>query len=173
MKTVTEKQAVKLLSGVSGNTFLQVQTDTDPRMRKTGNPYLGARKLSSFNVSFGASYGNAVNRQADREDNHNPDSFKPEPLPWGEWVSGLEGKVLTHKGETYLRFQINEAKPNVVYVMEGVEIPVENLQPYLTKRSPSRRQKEHGNQKEVQVRAVKVASILGFTLNGEHYVVKH
>lgn len=172
MKTITENQAFGLLTtGISGNTFAQIRTTTDPRMRKTDNPYTGAIKVSSINVAYGANYGNAVNRQAKREDNPNAEEFKPEPLPWGEWISGLENKALSHKGEKYLRFQLTGVKPEVHYLLEGKEISVDLLRPFLPNRKPSQRQIEHGNAKEVQVRAFKLSSIIGFTLNGEDYLI--
>jgi len=172
MKTITENQAFEVLTtGIAGNTFAQIQTDTDPRMRKTNNPYSGARKISSINVSYGANYGKAVNRQAAREDNPNPNEFKPEPLPWGEWIPGLENKAISHKGERYIRFQMTENKPAVHYVLNGEEVSVDLLRPFLPNRKPSQRQADHGNEKEVQVRAFKLSSIKAFTLKGENYVI--
>lgn len=52
-------------------------------------------------VLFGCKYESMVNRAIDRAELDA--EFKAEGLPWGEWVKGLEGRVIEHKGSYYLR----------------------------------------------------------------------
>ena len=45
-------------------------------------------------------------------------------LPWGQWVEGLEGRVLEHKGSYYLRVEesYNHKNTHTVYLKDGQEI---------------------------------------------------
>ena len=47
----------------------------------------------------------------------------PGPLPWGQWVKGLENYVIQLREELYLRFAPQSSKS--VYYKNGIEVPEE------------------------------------------------
>ena len=49
MPTLSKSELVDHLMGLRGAKFTTIVAETDPRMRKTGNPYVGATKISRVN----------------------------------------------------------------------------------------------------------------------------
>ena len=49
MPTITKNQLVDRLMNLRGAKFTTIVAETDPRMLKTGNPFVGATKISRVN----------------------------------------------------------------------------------------------------------------------------
>ncbi len=71
-------------STVRGNTFVTVESNTDARLRKTGCPFVGVRKLTTMNGQIGFDYGENVNAMAEKEGKERRES---KPRAWGELTS--------------------------------------------------------------------------------------
>ena len=83
----------------SGAKVVTILAETDPSMRKTGNPFIGrVRKVTLANVSIGFVYANSVNRARVKE-GVEPD-FTPAPRKWGVRINGTP--LVEHKGQYYL-----------------------------------------------------------------------
>lgn len=171
---LTKDQLVATLSAIKGTTFMTLETVTDPDMRKTGNPYIGrAKKHTRINCTFGANYENAVNRQAEREENENAGEFKSLKLAYGQWL--VPHKLITHKGEVQVRVMCNpHMKPEVSYSVDGEEADaatVESIKAFMPEKKTSARQEEFGIEREVVPRNYKLDSIKAVTVNGTRYEI--
>lgn len=151
---LTQDQLKHTITEISGATFAQIQMRTEPKMRKTGNPFMGrVEKISTSNVTLGAIYENSVNRQSGREDNPKKGDFKAQSLQWGEWL--IPNKIITHKGKLYLRAQVNaHMVPDVEFEIDGKPVTGPRkfyMESFIQTRKPSKRQtEEQGNEKEVK-----------------------
>lgn len=167
MQNITQNQLVGLLTNLRGNTFVSIIAQTDPRMRKTGNPFLGAVKVTETGGQMnGADYENAVNKRLDGG------GFKAADRRWGSYVANTGGKVVENKGKLYLslRFRRNSTV-KTQFFFEGEEIARETLSPWLPTPPVSRRQSEAGLNEEDHVicRDYGFDSILQITVGGETY----
>ena len=163
MKAITQAELVLLLETVKGATFATLVTETDPKLKKTGNPFGEVRKVSRVNVTLGFQYENAVNRQREREGSE-PD-FEAAPRQWGRKISPM---FVEHKGELYLETKVERSIETKYLDSLDREIPAEALKPFLPSRSESSRQE---TEKEIIVRDYKLASIASLTVRGESYIV--
>lgn len=150
-----------ILAAMNAGTFVRVNSVTEPKLLKRGNPLAGAKviKLTKATLQFGYSYENAVNNRTEEE-------FKAEELPWGKWVDGQVNRILEHNGEYYGRFyEVKNGNREVVYLVNGeiaTEEQVEIIKQF-TPKSKSNRQEEVGIEVENQVkpRTYKFSSIVG------------
>lgn len=168
MRNITKNELEAALASVKGNTFATLVTVTSARAKKTGNPYGEVFKLSRVNVSLGWHYGNAVNRQLEREGK--PADFTPQPRKWGERRNGTP--LVDHKGKTYA-----EAKPErslgykyfcivngkVRFLTKG------EVKPFLPK--PSKPATQDGLEKEIRCRDYALDSIRKIVMKGEKFRV--
>ena len=78
----------------------------------------GVTKVSRITYRLGVKPGNMKAYK---------DSGKtPGGLPWGQWVQGLEGRVIEHKGVLYLRVaETHAAWPSSQYYLDGNPITKE------------------------------------------------
>ena len=68
MKIVSREKLAETIKTVTGSTIVKFIAETEVRMNKTGNPYLGATKVATVHGSLGWNYENVVNNQKGRED---------------------------------------------------------------------------------------------------------
>ena len=172
MKALTQDELVQVLRK-PGNVIVGIDSLTDSKARKTGNPFGTIFKRTRCVAMVGAEYGKAVNRQGERE------GFKAEfvadSLPWGEWL--IANKVITHKGELYLRTQttagMRRKRPAIVrYIGEdGNPIAREKALEYVPASKGSAKQEKCGVYGEVMVRTIKMANILRLRINGETVIL--
>ena len=171
---LTRSQFADTVTAIKGATFMSLRLRTEPKMRKTNNPYFGrVEKVSQTNVTVGAIYQNSVNRQSEREGNEKAGDFEAMSLPWGQWL--VPNKLITHKGKLYLRAQVNaHMVPDVTYEIDGKEATSEQLaelETFIQTRKPSARQKEQGNEKEVKPFTVAIENIEEVTESGATYTL--
>lgn len=175
MKKITPAQLVERIKTINGNVFVTLETLTDAKARKTGNPFGTILKQSIAHVAIGHNYEAAVNRQGIREDNVPTEAFKANALPWGEWL--VPNRLITHKGEIYVRTQTNpnmrhNRAPRVQYRdTAGKFLSRAEVKPLLPAKSESARQAAFGNEGEVTVRTFKLSSIRRIRIGGETLTV--
>lgn len=164
MKTITQNQFVEMLSKRKGATILGLFTETEPKSRKTGNPYKEIKKIVHQTVVTGARYREAILKQG-------AETFEADPLPYGEYV--IENKIILHGGELQLRTVFRNApKPvKVRYIADGEEIAKDVASKYLINSKPSAKQEKVGvtGKKQVKVRNYKLSNIKQIRMNGEIY----
>ena len=111
-------EILSVLNTIKVGTFCEVHSLTEPKMRKTGNPFNGhkVQKMTIQTLQWGYNYENGVNNRL-----NGGTTFVAEPLKWGEWL--IPNKVITHKGKLYARFYKvdNEmCKSNTTYLIDGI-----------------------------------------------------
>ena len=175
MQTINTNSILSVLSNINNGSFVGVHSLTEPKMRKTGNPFNGHRvqKMTIQTLQWGYNYANAVNN---RIGDAKHETFVADPLAWGEWL--IPNKVITHKGKLYARFYKvdNEmCKSNTIYLIDGVmasEEQEEVIKSFLIESSSSARQSEVGlTEHQVKPRNFAFDSIIGLSVNGEMYNV--
>ena len=152
-----------------GTTFASVDSITNPRMNKTGNPYIGrVVKFQTFQVCFGDDYEAGVQRKADKEGLDVV--FKAQPLKWGTHYNG-SAFVIEHKGEFYLQCRV--LKSNEVeyrWAESGnplTEAEVVDLKSFIPPKKEGERQPAED---KVIYRTVKVGNITEIRMWGVRFM---
>ena len=164
MREVTTRELREIIDRISGSTAVSLDIETEPRMRKSGNPFLnnGVKKDVTLNGLIGFFYGNAVNNQLGREDKEL--NFKPQPRKWGERV----GHVVEHKGNVYLEVKV-QGSSRPTYHIDGETVDVEELRPFLYASRKPHTQDELDEQ--IILRDVKLSNILRIRMLNEEFVI--
>lgn len=174
MKTLTQSEFVALLASHKGAAFLGLDTLTDAKAKKTGNPYGVILKRARCVTQTGVGYEGAVNRQGGREGVEA--EFVADRLPWGKWL--VPNKVIEHNGRLYLRTQttagMRRKRPAVVRYLtpNGERLTREAVRPFLPEKTGSAKQESHGVMEEIQVRAIALDNVLRVRVNGETVILK-
>lgn len=165
------EQILSVLSTIKVGTFCEVHSLTEPKMRKTNNPFNGMRvqKMTIQTLQWGYNYENGVNNRL-----NGGTTFVAEPLKWGEWL--IPNKVITHKGKLYARFYKVDnamASTKTTYLIDGIiatEEQEEVIKSFLVAPSSSARQAEVGlTERQVKPRDFAFSSILGIKTAGVLY----
>ena len=126
MKPITKKELIDLINKIKGVTFVSVDVQTEPKMRKTDNPYLGTTKLVTLSGAINYDYENSVNNQLLREGKEA--NFIVSPRKWGEHANNW----IEYKNDYYLSIKVeNYSEP--VFIYNGNKIDKELLEPFLQK----------------------------------------
>lgn len=160
---ITHNELLDFFRRNPGTTIATIETDTDPRLKKTGNPYRNVRKLSRLSVLFGFSYENAVNNQRAREGNE--EVFSSGPRLWGQTEQRDNGSytpIIEKDGEYYLQCKVQNTLSVEYRDENGSIIPVDRLEQFLPKVSAT----NQGVEKEVVIRTFKVSSIKSIKAKG-------
>ena len=178
METLTHSQLFSAVTSRAGMTFIGIDSLSDARALKNGNPFSEKTilKQSRFVGHVGASYENAVIREAAKQGIAS--DFESAPLPWGSWE--IPNKIISHKGERYLRTQtiakVRKTRPAVVKYRDitGKFLSYNEVEPFLPKPSFSALQSAEGLASEVEqvhIRTFKFSSLLRVRINGKTYKV--
>ena len=148
--------------------FVAIVTDTPVVKMRKNSPYQGVRKISRKNGLVNANYNTSVrNRLAETFGVKLSDVEYENGEVWYQHLTTTEGKNLplvqhkdvTKQGKLYLQYFPHKATS--VYVMpDGVNVPIEELKPWLYKESerpdykPSVIAVELGNVKEIRASGV-------------------
>ena len=165
MKLLTQAALVEMLNGIRGATFATLITDTDPRLKKTGNPLGTVRKVSRVNVTLGFQYAAAVNRQRTREGSEA--DFVAEARQWGTRIPGTF--LVENKGKLYLETKVERSLGHAYVDSKGRQLTDEEVAPYLPARGESRQEVD----REIIVRDYSLDSIRSISCKGETYLVMH
>ena len=168
---ITSDELVKVLETQRGATFISFLVETDAKMRKTGNPYLGAKKVAKVHGMLNFLYDEAVQRRLEKEGKP-ADSFR-KGESWHEIVTREDGTLTPfcrHKetGELYLRFMHQNTLDAIYVDVNGNRISVDEITPFLQKPSG------YGNQgldNPVRILTYKLSGIREITLNGTTYQI--
>lgn len=184
MQTLTHSKLIAKLVCHAGNAFVSFITFTDPKLKKSGyvdndpvpikiqNDLGPIFKRSEFVAMVGANYEKAVNREGFREGNRDAGEFVSEPLKWGKFRDGTNGKIIDHDGSAYVRMTFTpNMKPAIVSYRDAVgnEVPFASVKPFLQAKGFSQTQDDFGNHREITVRTFKIESIVSITFGGESF----
>lgn len=168
------EKMINTLAGFKGFTFVGCTYENEVRMNKTGNPYYGrVTKRVEGTFCFNGSYENMVNNKIDRKGVEGED-FKSAPLVWGQWMAGAENRIITHKGETYVRLYPHPNGCKTTYFLDGREVwdaELEYIKQFFPTRKPSAKQENAGLSKDEQVipLAIKVSNIKKLSIKGQEF----
>jgi hypothetical protein len=178
-----------MLQGIKGMAIVGIEALTDARANKfarvsdedkakgikrgTPNPFGTIHKLVRTTGFVGVDYEASVNREASRQGG--TASFDADPLPWGEWL--IPSKVITHKGNLYLRTQTTPGTRRKVACKvlsyrgeNGQFLSREQVKPYLPEAKESNKQQEEtGITETVWVRTYAFNSIQKIRINSQTY----
>ena len=176
MATMTKADLVSTLLTRKGAFFSTIVAETDPRMKKTGNPYVGATKISRVNGLFNWIYENAVNRQRCREEqpvdaSGEVEHFTALPRKWGSRVTRDDGTVtplVEHKGQFYLEMKV-ERSLGYEYRKDGATLDPKAVEAFLPERKEGARQEVDN---PVILRDYSIESIRQITLDGIVYEIE-
>jgi hypothetical protein len=181
MKHVTVNQLADILLSfetVKGmSIFAGVTQLTDiSNMRKTNNPYVGAKKLSVMQVMLNTDYEKGVVNQLAREGKEASEYKKGAntmPLIFGEnnQFIGMFESAKTGKYEFVLQYRPKtDATPKVSYLLNGQELDYKLISPFIPERKKAENQ---GTDKEILWRKVYLSNILNLNFNNEQYQLIH
>jgi hypothetical protein len=136
-KQMTRSELVNLLNSRGGCCPVGLLTETEPALKKTGNPNKGKKvvRVTRRNGFVGGSYESIVNNAQEREGEAR--NFEAMPLPWGEHRGRF---FIEHKGQMYLKFFPLKSGCNGEdrWEVDGVAVDFSVIEPFLTKPSDSR-----------------------------------
>jgi hypothetical protein len=160
MKTITKQELIDRVNGIKGTTFVSLDIESTPRMRKTGNPYLDATKAVTLSGAINFDYEHSNNLQLQREGKEA--DFKAQKRSWGEHV----GNWIEHKGNHYLQVKVENASAPV-FTQHGESIDKEDIKPFLYESKKPHTQENLDT--EIIVRDVKLDSIKVIRAFGDEF----
>jgi len=130
---LTKHAIVKLVISNDGAMRNVATVETEPTMKKTGNPYLGqVTKITKIKDGL-INYDYSLNVDMAREKFGMPRDFKAQPRTWGEKIEG--SSIITHKGKTYLDIMVKDVESH--YLLNGEPIEKEVIKEFLPKQRES------------------------------------
>jgi hypothetical protein len=178
-KILTHGQLIAMINSTNGALPVGLLSETDSKAKKTGNPYGRILKRSRSVGWIGVNYQASVEREAARQGNSV--CFDADPLPWGNWL--IPNKVISHKGEFYLRTQSTpggrKRQPAKVLGFRseatGQFLSYETVKPFLPPVRESNKQAEEagleGSENQIKVRTYKFDSIQKIRIGGVTYTL--
>ena len=163
MMTITELELRRILEAKKGATFVGLVTETEVRMRKTGNPFKTVLKRSRINATFNFDYEKSVQRQQVREGAAVP-TFVATDRAWG----AHESLGVIRKGDKFyvqLKVEKSVKKPTFRELETGRKLKRAEFAAWEQTRSASSQPVE----KEIIIRDYAFASILAVRMDGHSY----
>ena len=175
MATIKHSDLVSVLSTRKGAFFATIVAETEPAMRKTGNPFVGATKISSVNGLLNWIYQNSVNNQRARENQPldaqgEVEHFTPVSRKWGKRIVRQDGSVtplVEHNGQFYLELKIQKSLGHE-YRLGSLTIDSKDIEPFLPQRTEGARQMVDN---PVILRDYRIDNIRQITMDGTVYDV--
>jgi hypothetical protein len=173
MKVIARSQIIEVLTVATANgaTFITLVTETDARLKKTGNSFGQVNKLSRVNIACNTDYEAGVQRQQVRE-GAAEGTFKAQAHKWAEHVPGCRWLVRhPETGELYVVGKPERALEDPTYIkaISREVLDYEAVKSFLpAKRSNAEAQ---GVEKEIPYRQWKLESIKEIHCNNERYVI--
>ena len=181
MKIINSSELIEILKATSAEE-ITLTTSTEVKMNKRGNSLVEngnkVTKTTSASYQFGGSYEERINESLDSSI-----GYKAKPLPWGSWVNGAEGKVITHTktdkegNETtnfYLRYYNATSEVSTTTFVDGEFATSEQMkiiEQFTPKKKESKVVTESGAEVEnkVKTNVVNFANIDTIEIDGEVY----
>jgi len=152
-----------------GTTFASVDSITEPRMRKTGNRFLGlVAKHQTFQVCFGDDYETGVQRKADQEGLDI--EFVAQPLKWGRHYRDSKF-VIEHKDNFYLQCRV--LKSNAVeyrWIESGIPLTADEVAELKTFFPQKKEGERQPAEDKVIYRTVKVGNLTEIRMFGVRFL---
>lgn len=102
---MTNEQIIEKLLNAKRGQYVSLKKEKD-----LGN---GVKKITDMVIRLGVDYANMKVNEGRQTGS----------LPWGHWVEGLEGYVIEHKGNYYLRVASSYSNTTKsVYLLNGKEV---------------------------------------------------
>ena len=183
MKTVNSAELIEILKATSAEE-ITLTTSTEVKMNKRGNSLVEngnkVTKTTSASYQFGGSYEERINESLDSS----LGGYKTKSLPWGSWVDGAEGKVITHTKtdkdgneitSLYLRYYNATSEISSTTFVDGKFATDEQMK-IIEQFTPKKETKivtESGAEVESKVKTnvVNFANIITIEIDGEVYKV--
>ena len=183
MKIVNSEELIEILKATSAEE-ITLTTSTEVKMNKRGNSLVEngnkVTKTTSATYQFGGSYEERINESIDSSI-----GYKAKPLPWGAWVNGAEGKVITHTktdkegNETtnfYLRYYNATSEVSSTTFVDGkvaTDEQMKIIEQFTPKKKEAKVVTESGTEFENKVKSnvVNFANIITIEIDGEVYKV--
>lgn len=180
-KIITQTEFAELLRTHKGASAVSITTETEPKMRKTNNPYFGrVKRIARRSGMLGASYENAVNRQREREGIAS--EFKAESL-WGGAGEPVGGSLVRHKTNgglyavffpTYTDEQGKPIASDDCWTLDNIRVgdgdpKLTEIKSFLSGSSESPKQ---GVEKAIAWRVVKLENVCELRYKGEVYTIR-
>lgn len=184
MKIVNSEELIEILKATTAEE-ITLTTSTEVKMNKRGNSLVEngnkVTKTTCASYQFGSSYEERINESFDSS----LGGYKAKPLPWGAWVEGAEGKVITHiktdkeGNETtnfYLRYYNPTSEVSSTTFVDG-EVATDEQMKIIEQFTPKKKSKvvtENGVEVEnkVKTNVVNFANIVTIEIDGEVYKVE-
>ncbi len=166
MVQVNQSEILEVLMNVNKPTFVHIVSETEPNMKKTGNPFLGTKKVSRGTYFIGGTYEQMIEILMKKEGIQG--TFKSEKCTIGEHVTKCIqfNEKLNRFYLQYFTFKTSKIKSK--FFFQGNEIEKQLLESYLNQSSTSSRQPQ---QQKLDVKSFKIESIKFITLNKVKYEV--
>lgn len=172
IKKVTLTQLAAILFAMTyqkgASIFASILQFTDPKLRKTNNPYTDVMKLSALTIMLNTDYEKGVTNQLEREDKEKSEYQKGQntmPLEFGEnnrFIGFFNGKpVLQYR-------PFDNSHPRTKYVKDGKIIDKEKLNAFIPAKSVATNQ---GTDKEILWRKVYLHNVRKMKINGQTYKI--
>ena len=184
MKIINSAELIEILKATSAEE-ITLTTSTEVKMNKRGNSLVEngnkVTKTTCASYQFGGSYEERINESLDSS----LGGYKAKPLPWGSWVEGAEGKVITHTktdkegNETtnfYLRYYNPTSEVSTTTFVDGevaTDEQMKIIEQFTPKKKESKVVTESGAEVEnkVKTNVVNFANIVTIEIDGEVYKV--
>lgn len=156
------------IKGLKNGAYMVVCTETEPKMLKTNNIYLGrVKKVSAYaGVRTGVDYANCIASAMQRagvEGNFTPDA--PRGMVWDTFPKILKG--IKDPNQLYFRISIDKSLYNKSYwTIDGrvaTDVEVADIKKFLPAVSGSAKQAAAGltdTADQIQVRSIKFENVL-------------
>ena len=168
-KDSTSGQILKVLQDIKGAKMVTIVTETEPKMRKTNNPYAeNITKRVMQNVVINFDYKKRVNRQLLKEGKQ--ETFTPKPRKWGERIAGT--CMIFHNNQVYVEIAPNGRPQSVEYFTIDNHTPVAKSELIQFLQEPNSNAEHQGVEKEIILRDIKVSNIKELKYKGIHHIVK-
>lgn len=171
------KKIIEMMDSVRGCQFANLTYVADGGIpKKVIDGVVTKMVQTDCQVNF--SYEKAVNNRLAKQGDERV--FKALSLPWGEWVEGAENKLITHKGNLYLRYyDVEKPRTTSVWFVDGrlaTDDELTKIKAYLAEKgkTTSKRQAEVGLvEHQVSPKVVKLCNIIRLSVNNDVYVKEH
>ena len=166
MVQVNQSEILEILMNVDKPTFVHIVSETEPSMSKTGNPFLGTKKVSRGTYFIGGTYEQMVEILMKKEGIQG--TFTSDKCTIGEHVTKCVqfNERLNRYYLQYFTFKTSKIKSK--FYFGGNEIEKTLLESYLKKSSPSSKQPQEN---KLDVKSFKIESIKFISLNKVKYEV--
>lgn len=162
------KNLESFIEGLKRGSYIQLETLTEPKMRKTNNPYFGrvTKHTVLSGIRSGVSYENSVNNALNRQGEEATfESQKPFGRSWK--VVNLILQSDKDPNQLYFRTSIDKSsRSKSEYLLDGKVVEDENtlndIKSFIQGGTPSKKQTEAGlnDENQIIIRDFKFKSIL-------------